>query len=118
MEEGMLWRTGCDGRALRCDAGDRHQQRGVVLDYKRGVKRPPINAGAQKTPCYFKIYAQTPALRELSDPQRQPKYVYANDFWCGGAMGAQELTLHEDLDSTNERRKKTRAESEACSHRK
>ena len=25
MEEGMLWRNGCDGKVLRCGAGDRHQ---------------------------------------------------------------------------------------------
>ena len=25
MEGGVLWRNGCDGKALRCGAGERHQ---------------------------------------------------------------------------------------------
>jgi hypothetical protein len=74
--------------------------------------------GLKKRRVISKSMHKRPPCANFRDPQRQPKYVYANDFWCGGAIGAQELTLHEDLDSTNERRKKTRAESEACSHRK
>jgi hypothetical protein len=26
VEDGMLWRNGCDGKVLRCGAGKRHQQ--------------------------------------------------------------------------------------------
>ena len=26
MDGGVLWRNGCDGKALRCGAGNRHQQ--------------------------------------------------------------------------------------------
>ena len=31
MDGGMLWRYGCDGKVLRCGAGNRHQQ-GVVVE--------------------------------------------------------------------------------------
>ena len=32
MEGGMLWRNGCDGKVLRCGAGNRHQQLGCNGD--------------------------------------------------------------------------------------
>ena len=31
MDGGMLWRNGCDGKVLRCGAGDRHQQVNIQI---------------------------------------------------------------------------------------
>jgi hypothetical protein len=31
VDGGMLWRDGCDGKALRCGAGNRHQHSGGYL---------------------------------------------------------------------------------------
>jgi hypothetical protein len=30
VDGGMLWRSGCDGKVLRCGAGNRHQQGGCL----------------------------------------------------------------------------------------
>jgi hypothetical protein len=37
----MLWRNGCDGKVLRCGAGDRHQQR----DRNTGTHRAVVPRG-------------------------------------------------------------------------
>jgi hypothetical protein len=43
VDGGMLWRNGCDGKALRCGAGNRHQQPVPVI---RGG--PPGVAGSEE----------------------------------------------------------------------
>jgi hypothetical protein len=32
VDGGMLWRNGCDGKVLRCGAGNRHQQVSPLYD--------------------------------------------------------------------------------------
>jgi hypothetical protein len=39
---GMLWRNGCDGKVLRCGAGDRHQH--VDHTYNRKSNASPLRA--------------------------------------------------------------------------
>jgi hypothetical protein len=40
VDGGMLWRNGCDGKVLRCGAGNRHQQdlppRGAGVIFRSG----------------------------------------------------------------------------------
>jgi hypothetical protein len=31
VDGGMLWRNGCDGKVLRCGAGNRHQQGARII---------------------------------------------------------------------------------------
>ena len=38
MDGGMLWRNGCDGKVLRCGAGDRHQQEGEEEEGEEVIK--------------------------------------------------------------------------------
>jgi hypothetical protein len=46
VEDGMLWRNGCDGKVLRCGAGKRHQHGGlyvgvgVYTDFKSKSPKP------------------------------------------------------------------------------
>jgi hypothetical protein len=47
VDGGMLWRSGCDGKALRCGAGNRHQH--IQAKPRGRVQIPLLVAGPDGT---------------------------------------------------------------------
>jgi hypothetical protein len=74
VEEGVLWRNGCDGKALRCGAGERHPYPSLIDSQAGASVRYPY------PPTFNSIKPESPSLPR--DPVcKSPR----GHFYHGGA---------------------------------